>query len=103
MDFFSRMDKDMFTILYKSLIRLQLEKGDPIWSPCYSKDKIKLQNVNMRATKILPQLQNMSYTDQLKELGIPSLEYRKLRSDLIQVYTIKWMQWEKRSCSLSTI
>ena len=30
----------------------------------------------------------MSYTDRLKELGFPTLEYRQVRSDLIQVYKI---------------
>ena len=40
---FSHMDKDMFTILYKSLIRPHLEYGNPIWSACYSKDKMELK------------------------------------------------------------
>ena len=56
---FSHMDKDMFAIIYKSLIRPHLEYCNPIWSACYSKDKIELENVQRRATKILPQLQNM--------------------------------------------
>ena len=47
-----------------------------------------MENVQRRATKILPQLQNMPHTDRLKELGIQTLEYRQVRSDLIQVYKI---------------
>ena len=85
---FNYMDKEMFLILYKSLIRPHLEYGSAIWSIPYKKESTKLENIQRRATKILPEMKNKSYTERLRSLGLPSLEYRRLRSDLIQAFKI---------------
>ena len=33
-------------------------------------------------------IKNMSYRERLLELGIPSLQYRRVRADMIEVYKI---------------
>ena len=33
-------------------------------------------------------MKNKSYTERLKSLGLPSVEYRRLRSDVIQAFKI---------------
>ena len=85
---FNHMDKDMILILYKSLIRPNLEYGSAIRSTHYKKESTKLENIQKRATKILPEMKNKSYTERVRSLGLPSLEYRRLRSDVIQAFEI---------------
>lgn len=49
------------------------------------KDCIAVENIQRRATKILPNLKTKPYP---QELGLPSLLYRTLPFDMIQVYRI---------------
>lgn len=85
---FTYIDRDMFSNLYKSLIRPHLEYASPVWSPMYKKDMIALENVQRRATRLVKTLSNLSYPERLKSLGIPTLEYRRERADVIEVYKI---------------
>ena len=47
-----------------------------------------LNQVQRRATKLVKQVQNLSYEEHLKELKIPSIKDRVLRGDLIETYKI---------------
>ncbi len=47
-----------------------------------------LENVQRRATKLVKSISNNSYSRRMRELGIPSLQYRRLRSDMVEVYKI---------------
>ena len=85
---FTHMDKDMFLALYKSIVRPHLEYGSTIWSTIYKKDKIAIENVQRRATKLVPGIQHLSYSERLRILGIPSLQYRRIRADLVETYKI---------------
>ena len=85
---FTYMDKDMFLDLYKTLVRPHLEYATPIWTPLYKKDSIMLENVQRRATRLVKALSGLTYQERLLELGLPSLEYRRLRADVIEVYKI---------------
>ena len=76
----------MFLNLFKSLIRPILEYATTIWSPMYKKDAILIENVQRRATR--QGLKEMSYPERLKILGLPTLEYRRDRADMVQVYKI---------------
>jgi hypothetical protein len=42
---FIYMDKNMFTTLYKSIVRPHLEYGSNIWSAMYKKEAIQIENV----------------------------------------------------------
>ena len=47
-----------------------------------------MENVQRRFTKIIPNLKDLPYKVRLQLLKLPSLTYRRIRGDLIQVYNI---------------
>ena len=45
-----------------------------------------LSHVQRRATKLVPKIKRLSYTDRLRGLKVPSLFYRWARGDMIEKY-----------------
>ena len=82
------MNKETFLTLYKSLARPYLEYGSCVWTTTYKTKRVKIENILRRATKLLPELEDKSYSERLKILGLPSLGYRRHRTDMIQTYKI---------------
>jgi hypothetical protein len=78
----------MFTTLYKSIVRPHLEYGSKIWSVMYKREVIQIENVQRRATKLVKHIQHLSYSDRTRYLGLPSLQYRRLRSDMVETFRI---------------
>ena len=85
---FSVLDKDTFPLVYKGQVRPHLEYRNIIWHPHYVADIIKVESVQRRATKLIPGFQDKTYEERLKELNLYSMEYRRKRGDMIQVYKI---------------
>ena len=83
---FKFIDKDIFTKLYKALVRPHLEYGQTIWYPQLKRQSQTLERVQRRATKLIQCIKDKSYEERLKLLGLPSLRYRRIRGDMIQVY-----------------
>ena len=52
------------------------------------KDIDALERIQRRATKIIPELRDLSYEERLKECGLTTLETRRLRGDHIEVFKI---------------
>jgi hypothetical protein len=78
-----------FSLLYKSLIRPQLEFANSVWNPCFHKDINILEKVQKRATKLIPVIRHLDYESRCNFLGLTSLEERRKRGDLIQFYKIR--------------
>ena len=65
-----------------------VEHNSVIWSPYTARDIDAVESVQRRFTKRLPTLRNMSYNDRLRYLNIPSLELRRLHTDLFWCYKV---------------
>ena len=70
------------------MVRPILEYSSSVWSPFLVKDIVRLEQVQRRATKLIPSISHLTYTDRLTKLGIPTLQYRRDRQDLIHVYNL---------------
>ena len=77
-----------FLNLYKPLVRPHLEYGNVIWSPATANEIMLIEDVQRRATAMIKKCKGLSYEERLRKLGIPTLEYRRHRTDLIQVYRL---------------
>jgi len=85
---FACLDEDTVPRLYKALVRPHLEYGNLIWHPRYRIDKLEVEKVQRRATKLVARLKDEPYETRLEALKIPSLEFRRRRGDMIQVFKI---------------
>ena len=85
---FTYMDKGMFLPIYKTLVRPHMEYAIQAWSPYLQKDISKLEKVQRRATKLVPGLADLPYPDRLAQLQLTTLEERRIRGDMIEVYKL---------------
>ncbi|XP_071945954.1 uncharacterized protein B0403.1-like [Antedon mediterranea] len=85
---FTYLDKEIFIPLYKTLIRPLLEYCVQVWSPNQVGLKKILERAQNRATKLVPELRNLPADERLAMLHLPTLQERRDRGDLIEMFKI---------------
>ena len=85
---FKSRDEKMMLRLYKSVVRPLVEFAISSWNPHFKKDIEAIEKIQHRFTRLLPRMKHLSYEDRLIKLNLITLERRREREDIIQIYKI---------------
>ena len=85
---FRYRNKQTVLALYRALVRPLLKYGAQFWSPFRGVDVEHLEKVQARATKLVPSICHKGYQKRLADLGLFTLEQRRLRGLLIETFKI---------------
>ena len=85
---FKDLDRDSFMVIYKSLVRSHLEYGNSVWNPHHTLLVADIEKVQKRVTKLVKGLRKLSYRERLVHLQLPTLKFRRIRGDEIEVFKI---------------
>ena len=85
---FHYRDRHVFVRLYCTYVRPHLEFCTPVWSPSQQQDIKLLESVQLKAVNMISGLNGSTYAEKLKEISLMSLEMRRRRNDMIQVFKI---------------
>ena len=81
--------KEVVLTLYRNLVRATSRiYCVQFWSPQFRKDIDARERVQRRATRLILGLARLSYVERLKETGLYTLERRRLRADMMQMFKI---------------
>jgi len=85
---FKSRSKELMLTLYNSLVRSRLEYCCPLWSPYLKQHITKIESVQRSYTAKIAGLKDLSYWDRLKSLRLYSLQRRRERYIIIQIWKI---------------
>ena len=85
---FVSKDPKFLMKLFDNYVKSNLCYCSVITNPTLKKDINTLEKVQRRFTKHINNMHNLSYEDRVKQLNIHSLEYERLKTDLIYAYKI---------------
>eukprot|EP00111_Clytia_hemisphaerica_P008023 TCONS_00023328-protein len=76
----------IFQTLYTTFVRPHLEYAQSVWQPRLRRSINLIESVQRRATKLVKPISQLPYAERLRRLVLPSLEFRRLFCDMVQVY-----------------
>ena len=83
---FRYLDAAMFKLLFKSMVRCHLETAAPVWNSCSEGLSDLIEDVQRKASAMLPGMAGKSYPERLSALKMTTLRARRLRGDMIQTW-----------------
>ena len=96
---FEHLDQESFVYLFKGLVRPHLEYANQVWNPFLKKHINLIEKVQRRATKLIPGMKELTYTERLQKLKLPTLVYRRARGNMIEMYKILTGVYDKKVAS----
>ena len=78
--------QEVILSLYSPFVRSHLEYCIQMWNSQYRRDIDLLECIQRRATKMIHRMEHLSYEYRLRDLGLCSLEKRRLRGYLIAAF-----------------
>ena len=85
---FHYRDRYVFKKLYVQYVRPHLEFASSAWNPWQREDKEILEKVQMKAVGMISGLAGRTYEDRCKELGLETLEVRRVKQDMLQTHKL---------------
>ena len=85
---FSSRSKEVILPLYSSFVRSRLENCSPLWHPFTKKDIMTIEAIQRSMTAKIRSISDLNYWDRLKKLKLYSLQRRRERFCIIQVWKI---------------
>ena len=83
---FNYKSTELMLPFYNSIVWPHLQYAVQFWSPHLRRDIDKIERVQRKATKMIPEIRNHSYQQRLKDLELISVMKRKLRAQLVEVF-----------------
>ena len=83
---FSYLSCDLFKRLYATFVRPHLEYAQVVWAPHLQKYVNMIENVQIRATKLVDGFKDLEYAERLRRLDLPTLLHRRKRGDMIEMW-----------------
>ncbi len=62
----------------------------PVWNPHLKGDIEELENIQQRATRLVPGLKKVEYIERLRKLRLKTLETRRKRGDFVVLQNRVW-------------
>ena len=85
----------MFKQLFTTIVRPHLEYAAAVWNPHLKRHIVAIENVQRRASKLIPGLRDLTYMERLRVLKLPTLAYRRYRGDMIEMFKITHGMYDK--------
>ena len=83
---FSFLSCYLFRKLYIAFVRPHLEYAQAVWAPHSAKLIKMIENVQIRATKLVDGLGSLEYPERLRKLNLPTLCHRRARGSMIELW-----------------
>ena len=83
---FTTRNQRLIMTLYQAMVRPILEYGSVVWGPTYPKDELRIENVQRRAARLIPDVNKLPYVDRLQAFNVPSLCHRRYQNDMVQLF-----------------
>ena len=95
---FMKLNCQSLSVLVKTPGRPYSEYCNQAWHPHFQKHRSNLENAQRRATRLIPSLASLPYEQRIMKLDLPTLDFRRKRGRMIEVYKILNGVYDKGGC-----